>query len=88
MLELPPSSSISFGQIYGMADYLTMPLARAGHRVYKAVPFGEFSTVMPYLSRRAAESRLVQQGVRLERQLLLRELANRIGRRRRAAAAC
>ncbi|KAF0305672.1 Hydroxyproline dehydrogenase [Amphibalanus amphitrite] len=85
MLQLTPASSgLSFGQIYGMADYLTIPLARSGHRAYKAVPFGEFSTVMPYLSRRAAESRLIQQGVRLERQLLLKELAGRISRRGRA----
>ena len=88
MLQLAPlSSGLSFGQVYGMADYLTVPLGRAGHRVYKAVPFGDFSTVMPYLSRRAAESRLVQQGVRLERRLLLNELASRISRRGRRRSA-
>ncbi|XP_037074590.1 hydroxyproline dehydrogenase-like [Pollicipes pollicipes] len=75
---VPFSGGLAFAQIYGMADYLTVPLGRAGHRVFKAVPFGEFTTVMPYLSRRAAESRLVQQGVRVEKQLLLRELASRV----------
>lgn len=82
-LRLQPGH-VCFGQVYGMADYLTVPLARAGQQVYKAVPFGEFSTVMPYLSRRTAESRLLQQGVRVERDLLLSELKRRLVRQPRA----
>ncbi len=52
--------------------------ARASLPVYKSVPFGPMSEVLPYLSRRAAENRAVISGARKERQLLAQELRRRI----------
>lgn len=50
--------------------------------MYKSVPVGSVTEVLPYLSRRAAENRTVMRGARRERQLLTKELAARVVRRR------
>ena len=39
------------GQIYGMAEQISIPLAAAGFTVYKSVPYGPLTEVLPYLSR-------------------------------------
>jgi len=87
-LGIPPQSGrVVFGQIYGMADQISVPLAVAGFKVYKSVPYGPLGEVLPYLSRRAAENRTVLAGARRELELLQSELRRRIGpaapRRRR-----
>ena len=51
--------------------------ATAGYIVYKSVPFGPLSSLLPYLSRRAAENRVVLQGTRKEQELLRSELSRR-----------
>ena len=38
-------------QIYGMAEQISIPLAAAGFTVYKSVPYGPLTEVLPYLSR-------------------------------------
>ena len=53
-------------------------LASAGYNVYKSVPFGPLSTLLPYFARRAAENRVVLQGTRKEQELLRAELERRI----------
>jgi hydroxyproline oxidase len=69
---------VSFGQIYGMSDYLSTPLVQEGYNVYKSTPFGPIEGVLPYLARRASENRSVIKGAREERDMLRRELKTRI----------
>lgn len=52
--------------------------AYAGYVVYKSVPMGTLSQVLPYLARRAAENRSVLHGARKERELLQQELRWRL----------
>jgi len=76
---LPPNTeNVVFGQIYGMADQISVPLAKAGFNVYKSVPYGPLGEVLPYLSRRAAENRVVLAGARREQELLRKEIKNRV----------
>ena len=49
--------------------------------MYKSVPNGPLDEVLPYLSRRAAENRVVLSGARKELQLLSAELKRRVLRR-------
>jgi len=74
----PASGQVVFGQIYGMADQISVPLASAGFTVYKSVPYGPLGEVLPYLSRRAAENRVVLAGARREQELLVKELKRRV----------
>lgn len=53
-------------------------IANSGFTVYKSVPFGPLTEVLPYLSRRAAENRVVLSGARKEQQLLKAELGRRM----------
>jgi len=73
----PGSGQVVFGQIYGMADQISVPLATAGFTVYKSVPYGPLGEVLPYLSRRAAENRVVLSGARREQELLRKEIRRR-----------
>ena len=73
----PGSGQVVFGQIYGMADQISVPLASAGFTVYKSVPYGPLGEVLPYLSRRAAENRVVLVGARREQELLRKEIKRR-----------
>ncbi|TRY70761.1 hypothetical protein TCAL_04874 [Tigriopus californicus] len=75
---LKTTGSVVFGQIYGMGEQISMPLANSGHIVYKSVPYGPLLEVLPYLSRRAAENRVVLSGARKERALLSAELRRRM----------
>lgn len=74
----PLEGSVVFGQVYGMAENISVPLAASGFLVYKSVPSGSMLEVMPYLSRRANENRAVLRGARRERQLLSEELLSRL----------
>ena len=85
-----------FGQIYGMAEQISIPLVRfpfkkllvpqyfdcdqvaAGFTVYKSVPYGPLTEVLPYLSRRAQENRVVLAGARREQELLIKEIRRRL----------
>ena len=77
----PKSDRVVFGQIFGMADQISVPMAAAGLTVYKSVPYGPLGEVLPYLSRRAAENRVVLAGARREQEMLVKELRRRIFRR-------
>ncbi|KFM71178.1 putative proline dehydrogenase 2, partial [Stegodyphus mimosarum] len=71
------SDGICFGQLYGMCDYISNPLANAGYAVYKSIPFGTIDEVLPYIARRAIENKSVIEGGRKELSLLKKELSRR-----------
>ena len=52
--------------------------AAAGFIVYKSVPYGPLTEVLPYLSRRAQENRVVLAGARREQELLIKEIRRRL----------
>jgi len=43
--SIPPSSSVYFGQLLGMADNLTFILGQHGYKAYKYVPYGKVASV-------------------------------------------
>lgn len=51
--------SISFSQLYGMQDQLTLNIISMGYPCYKYIPYGPVDQVIPYLVRRIDENRAV-----------------------------
>ena len=74
----PSDGRVVFGQILGMADHLTYPLAQAGYSVHKVVSFGSVDDVMPFLSRRAQENRGMMENAQEERRLYFEEIKRRV----------
>ncbi len=73
---------VTFGQLLGMGDHLTYPLASAGYIANKVVPYGDVDDIMPFLSRRGNENRGMMKNAQVERSLYLQELKRRILRRK------
>jgi proline dehydrogenase len=71
-------ATVSFGQLYGMADNLTYGLGLHGYRAYKYVPYGEIKMVMPYLIRRANENSSLAGGAARELRMIGTELKRRL----------
>lgn len=74
----PLDGTIMFGQLLGMGDHLTYPLAQAGYHANKVAPYGPLDDIMPYLSRRAQENRGIITNAQAERFLYARELKRRL----------
>ncbi|XP_022247554.1 hydroxyproline dehydrogenase-like isoform X2 [Limulus polyphemus] len=74
----PLNGGVHFGQLYGMCDQISFPLASAGYAVYKCVPYGPMLEVLPFLARRAMENQGVLMGSRKEKTLLWQELKRRM----------
>ena len=73
-------SRVFFGQLFGMRDNLTVPLAKAGFHVYKYVPYGPVRETIHYLGRRAVEnSSVLTNGGNSETRMMQKELKRRCG---------
>lgn len=78
-LNLSPSDGrVCFGQLLGMGDHLTYPLANAGFIATKVIAYGSLDDVVPFLSRRAQENRGLMENAQVERSLYTRELRRRL----------
>ncbi|KAN0003644.1 hypothetical protein ACTFIZ_009796 [Dictyostelium cf. discoideum] len=53
----PTNPNIQFGQLFGMADFLSFNLVDQHQRIFKYVPFGPVEEVLPYLIRRMHENK-------------------------------
>ncbi|OAF65990.1 Carbapenem antibiotics biosynthesis protein CarD [Intoshia linei] len=69
--------NISFGQLMGMCDYITLTLAKENYKTYKYIPFGLVDEVMPYLIRRIQENSDVLKNVGKEITMIKSELQRR-----------
>ncbi|PBJ77399.1 proline oxidase [Trypanosoma cruzi cruzi] len=80
ILKLPPVKGLAvFAQLYGMADHLTIPLQKAGFRVFKYLPYGPVKETIHYLGRRATENASVlANGGSEEVELMRKELRRRL----------
>lgn len=77
-LGIPLDGPVSFGQLLGMSDHVSLALGQAGYAVYKSIPYGSLEEVIPYLIRRAQENQSVLHGARREWELLSQELRRRL----------
>lgn len=72
-------SDVTFAQLMGMCDHITYSLSRENHKVYKYLPYGPVTEVLPYLHRRAQENQAVLGGrAENERKMYWKELKRRI----------
>jgi proline dehydrogenase len=71
---------VSFIQLLGLADHLTYSNADQGLTSAKYVPFGPIPIMIPYLIRRAQESKQMLSSASLQRKFVLSELAMRLRR--------
>lgn len=67
----------NFCQLYGMSDYITFNIGKAGYNVAKYVPYGPIKDVIPYLIRRAQENSSVTGEMSRELSLIKQEIKRR-----------
>lgn len=67
----------NFCQLYGMSDYITFNIGKAGYNVAKYVPYGPIQDVVPYLIRRAQENSSVTGEMSRELSLIKKEIKRR-----------
>ncbi|XP_062593110.1 hydroxyproline dehydrogenase-like [Saccostrea cucullata] len=68
---------VFFGQLYGMSDFISQSLGQAGYMIHKSIPYGTIDEALPYLSRRVGENSSIFGGIRRERKIIRRALADR-----------
>eukprot|EP00331_Platyophrya_macrostoma_P022098 CAMPEP_0176442416 /NCGR_PEP_ID=MMETSP0127-20121128/21799_1 /TAXON_ID=938130 /ORGANISM="Platyophrya macrostoma, Strain WH" /LENGTH=491 /DNA_ID=CAMNT_0017827419 /DNA_START=110 /DNA_END=1585 /DNA_ORIENTATION=- len=71
------NGGVKFAQLMGLGEHLTIYLHTMGFNVYKYIAFGPTDIMMPFLIRRAQESRQMLAGSRLQGKLLKKELKSR-----------
>ncbi|RKP18101.1 ARPC4-domain-containing protein, partial [Rozella allomycis CSF55] len=76
-LSIKDDSSVSFGQLLGMCDFMSYDLSRKGYKVYKYVPYGPLQEVIPYLMRRAQENSSILGTSGHDQYFIRQELQNR-----------
>ena len=77
--EIPMDDGrVSFGQLLGMGDRLTIPLASAGYNVGKVVPYGSLDDILPFLVRRGLENRGMVRNAGKERKIYSQEMKRRL----------
>jgi len=69
---------VSFVQLLGLADYITYANGSEGFTAAKYCPFGPIPIMVPYLIRRAQESKQMLASASLQRKLVMGELMNRM----------
>ncbi|EGC33044.1 hypothetical protein DICPUDRAFT_37322 [Dictyostelium purpureum] len=75
----PSNPNVQFGQLFGMADFLTNSIVAQKQRVFKYVPFGPVNEVLPYLVRRMHENKgFVGSNSEKELYYLKKEISRRI----------
>ncbi|XP_062592988.1 uncharacterized protein LOC134254494 [Saccostrea cucullata] len=72
---------VFFGQLYGMSDFISQSLGQAGYMIHKSIPYGTIDEALPYLSRRVGENSSIFGGIRRERKIIRRALADRLNLR-------
>jgi proline dehydrogenase len=71
------SDRVQFGQLFGMADYISSGLANEGYNVSKYLCYGSLEEIMPYLVRRLEENSSVLGGSMEDIKRLKEELKRR-----------
>lgn len=74
-----PNAEVEYAQLLGLADHLTIQLKRQGYPVYKYLPYGPTSTMVPYLIRRAQELSQMKYPLKLQYDLIVDEYKQRYG---------
>ncbi|MEE9439606.1 MAG: proline dehydrogenase family protein [Saprospiraceae bacterium] len=69
--------NFNFCQLYGMGDYITYNIGKAGYNVAKYLPYGPIRDVVPYLIRRARENSSVTGEMSRELALIKSEIKRR-----------
>jgi len=69
--------NLNFCQLYGMSDYITFNLAKAGYNAAKYIVYGSVKEVVPYLIRRAQENSSVTGEMGRELRYLKKEMQRR-----------
>lgn len=72
------SGDVTFGQLLGMCDHLSLTLGQAGYSTFKYLPYGPVDEVVPYLIRRAEENSDVLGATAKESSLILGEVRRRM----------
>jgi proline dehydrogenase len=71
--------TVEYAQLLGLADHLTIQLKRQGYPVYKYLPYGPTTTMVPYLIRRAQELSQMKYPLTLQYDLIKNEFRHRLG---------